>query len=92
MDGMVDDHNLQKLIDSIFDTHSDGDIDCEQCCQQFNCLVELVAAGTELRELLPAVEAHIRCCQDCREEYQALLAIIRAENQGLLTQARNENE
>ncbi|MEP7293933.1 MAG: hypothetical protein ABI835_19255 [Chloroflexota bacterium] len=90
--GEIVDENIQKLIDSIFDTHSDGGIDCEQCCQQFNCLVELVAAGTELREMLPAVEAHLRCCQDCREEYQALLSIIVAENQGLLTQARNENE
>ena len=88
----MDDKNLQKLIDNIFDTHSDGGIDCEECCQQFNCLVELVTAGTELRELLPAVEAHIRCCSDCREEYQALLSIIRAENQGLLTQVGKENE
>lgn len=90
--GTIVDENIQKLIDSIFDTHSDGGIGCEECCQQFNCLVEQVAAGTDLRDLLPAVEAHLSCCRDCREEYQALLSIIIAENQGLLTQARNENE
>ena len=87
----MDDH-LQKLINSIFDTHQDGGIDCEQCCQQFNCLVEMVAAGTTLRDMLPAVEAHLSCCRDCREEYQALLAIVIAENQGLVPQVRNENE
>jgi hypothetical protein len=87
----VDDH-LQKLINSIFDTHQDGGMDCEQCCRQFNCLVEMVAAGTQLRDLLPAVEEHLACCRDCREEYQALLSIILAENNGLLTQARTEDQ
>jgi hypothetical protein len=87
----VDEH-LHKLINSIFDTHSDGGIDCEQCCKQFNCLVELVAQGATLGELLPAVEEHISCCHDCREEYQALLSIILAENGGLLTQAGKETE
>lgn len=90
--GAIVDENIQKLIDSIFDNHSDGDIDCDQCCQQFNCLVEMVASGAELRDLLPAVEAHIRCCADCREEYRALLSIIVAEHQGLLTSAGNKNE
>ena len=33
---------------------------------------------------LPAVEAHLRCCGDCREEYQALLCILRAEIDGQL--------
>lgn len=86
------DDNLQKLINCIFDTHSDGGIDCEQCCKEFNCLVEMVATGAELRQLLPAVEAHITCCADCREEYQALLSIIMAENGGMLTPARKETE
>ena len=90
--GEIVDENIQKLVDSIFNNHPDGGIDCDQCCQQFNCLVEMVAAGAEPRDLLPAVEAHMRCCPDCREEYQALLSIITAENQGLLTPARNENE
>ena len=78
------DEQLQKLIKNIFDIHSDGGIDCEECCRQFNCLVELVAAGTELRQLLPAVEEHLSCCHDCREEFQALLSIIIAENRGLV--------
>lgn len=88
----MDDENLHKLINAIFDTHTDGGIDCEQCCKQFNCLVELVANGAALGELLPAVEEHISCCADCREEYQALLSIVAAENGGLLTQTRTGTE
>jgi hypothetical protein len=81
----VDDH-LRKLIENIFETHSDGGLDCETCSKQFNCLVEMVTSGVELRDLLPAVEQHIACCPDCREEFQALLSIILAENQGLVSQ------
>jgi predicted anti-sigma-YlaC factor YlaD len=88
---LVDD-NLHKLVDCIFDTHPDGDLDCEECCKQFNCLVELVASGAEMGKLLPAVEEHLMCCPDCREEFQALLSIVIAENQGLLKQEGQEAE
>ena len=77
------DDQLRKLVDCIFDAHLDTIIDCETCGSQFNCFAELVASGADARDLLPAVEEHLVCCPDCREEYEALLAIIRAENQGL---------
>jgi hypothetical protein len=52
-------------------------------------MVENVAAGAKLADLLPAVEAHLRCCADCREEFEALLVIIRAENSGQLSTSSN---
>ncbi len=84
------DDQLRKLIDCIFDAHLDTIIDCETCGRQLNCLAEAVAAGVDPRDLLPAVEEHIVCCVDCREEFEALLAIIRAENQGLITSERKD--
>jgi predicted anti-sigma-YlaC factor YlaD len=77
------DDQLRKLINCIYDAHLDAIIDCETCSTQWNCLAEMVAGGADPHELLPAVEEHLACCSDCREEYEALLAIIRAENQGL---------
>jgi hypothetical protein len=79
------DEQLHKLINAIFSDHQDICIDCETCSQQLNCLAEMVAAGVEVQELLPAVEDHLRCCADCREEYQALLCIMRAELNGQAT-------
>jgi hypothetical protein len=77
------DERLKKLVTAIFDVHQfDDNIDCQICSEQFDCLVELVMSGANLRELLPAVEEHIRCCNDCHEEFEALVAIIRAENPG----------
>lgn len=81
--------HLRKLIEAIFMVHQDSDMDCETCAAQFDCLVEKVAAGANLHDLLPEVEAHLECCADCREEYNALLAIIRAENGGQLAAPLN---
>ena len=86
------DEQLDKLIKAIFDVHQDDDIDCETCSVQLNCLAELVANGAEMRHLVPAVEAHLQCCPDCREEYQALLCIVRAELKGQLSDLKYSSE
>lgn len=78
------DERIQRLITAIFTVHQNDTLDCETCSQQFDCLVELVMTGSNLRDLLPAVEAHLRCCPDCDEEFQALVSIIRAESSGNL--------
>jgi len=79
------DEQLRKLIDHIFVSHQDGEMDCDSCNCQLECLAEKVAGGASLHDLLPAVEAHLRCCVDCREEWQALLCIVRAERDGSLS-------
>ena len=79
------DERIKRLITAIFTVHQETSIDCETCAQQFDCLVELVSRGANLRELLPAVEEHLDCCADCREEFDALMAIIHAENEGKLS-------
>ncbi len=75
---------LQHLVKIIFETHADDVIDCESCNEQLCHLAELVAHGADLCELIPAVEAHLSCCADCKEEWDALLLIIRAEQAGTL--------
>jgi len=77
----VEPEHLHKLVESIFTVHADeNEIDCEGCGCQIDRLAELVAKGADLRELLPAVELHLRCCTDCREEFEALVAIIRSQD------------
>ncbi len=75
---------INKLINAIFEVHQYEDMDCQKCCEQFDCLVDLVNTGANLRDLLPAVEEHLRCCPDCNEEFEALIKVIRAENGGLI--------
>lgn len=78
------DENLRMLVDCIFTAHEEVPLDCETCAEQYTCLVERVAAGTQLSELWPELEAHLECCPDCREEYDALVAIVSAELNGEL--------
>lgn len=80
--------SLHKLVQSIFTVHEDGGaIVCEDCGCQLDYIAELAAAGADLHTLLPAVEAHLQCCADCREEFEALLCIIRAQNAGQLNES-----
>ncbi len=83
---MADEQNrhVEKLIKTIFDTHADGVIDCASCDEHLCRLAELVSSGADLCALIPEVEAHLNCCRDCKEEWDALLAIMRAEQAGLL--------
>jgi len=66
--------------------HQADQMDCEMCNQNIACLAEQVAMGAKLSDLLPAMECHLKCCQDCAEEFQALVSILRAELNGQLQQ------
>ena len=73
---------FQKLVECLSNVHQDGGIDCMTAGREFDCLVEQAAQGVDIHVILPNVAAHIDCCPDCREEYDALVAIVRAENEG----------
>jgi hypothetical protein len=70
--------DLHTLVQDIFNSHDDNDPGCEDCGCHLDRIAELVAHGADLHTLLPEVEAHLRCCRDCREEFEALVAMIKA--------------
>lgn len=74
------DERLKKLLDCIFDTHAETTLDCETCGSQFHSLADMVAAGANVSQILPAVQEHLACCPDCNEEFQALVSMIMTEN------------
>lgn len=76
----------EKLINltyAIFSTR-DVEMDCAACDAEMAHLAELVSAGGDPAELLPAVYAHLQRCGACREDYEALLNVLNAERAGLL--------
>jgi len=75
---------LRKIIDCIFVAHQDSAMDCDACNRELDCLAEKVAGGANLGEIWPEVEAHLACCSDCLEEFQAMVCILQAENSGKL--------
>lgn len=76
--------HLRKLIEAMIVAHQDDQMDCEMCSLNLECLAEKVAMGANLHDLLPEMERHLACCQDCAEEFQALVCILRAELNGQL--------
>jgi hypothetical protein len=75
---------LYRLLYFMLNTHAE-DIDCNRCNSQMAFLAEQVAQGADMHTLWPAVEAHLECCTGCREEFEALVAIVRAEKSGHLS-------
>lgn len=54
-------------------------MDCNDGCESISRLAERVAAGEKLEDLLPEFQQHMQHWKDCREEFEALVAILRAE-------------
>jgi hypothetical protein len=81
------DNNRKQLMDFVLKAPFDEsviDMDCKDGCEQISHLADRVARGEKLEDLLPEYEEHIQYWHDCREEFDALVAIIRAEQAGQL--------
>jgi hypothetical protein len=76
--------DIVHLIECISHVHQEGAIDCASCDAQFHCWAEMAARGEDLRVILPEVVDHLEICPECREEFEAILCILRAEQAGLL--------
>ena len=63
------------------------DMDCNDYCEQLAHIAEEVAAGGSVEDILPRFKHHLQHWSDCREEFEALVAIVRAENNGELPAA-----
>lgn len=55
------------------------DMDCNDHCEQLAVLAEQVANGAALADILPELQEHMRYWGDCREEFVALVSVLKAE-------------
>jgi len=82
---MSDQHDgdqLDKLIDFIANAPADESLikmDCNDCCENITRLAEQVANGADLNEIWPEMQKFMHYWGDCREEFEALVAVIRQE-------------
>jgi predicted anti-sigma-YlaC factor YlaD len=53
------------------------EIGCEEWFRQMDRFVELKLAGKNPAEAMPLVQDHLERCNDCRAEFEALLAALR---------------
>ena len=68
---------LRKMVRTIATTRPD-EIACDECFEQLDRFVEMKLAGEEIPEAMRLVQDHLDRCDDCREEFEALLAAMRA--------------
>ncbi len=76
------DERMRRLLDCLAAVHREGDIDCATAARHFTRLGEAALNGADFHDILPQAAAHLAHCPDCREEYEALLAVLRAEQSG----------
>ena len=77
-----DGDQLDKLVDFIANAPADDTLitmDCNDCCEKITQLAEQVANGADLDEIWPEMQKFMRYWGDCREEFEALVAVIRQE-------------
>lgn len=52
---------------------------CGECDARLDRFAELHLTGRDAAEALPLVEEHLAGCPGCREEFEALMVVLRAE-------------
>ncbi len=67
---------LKKMMGAIAHTLPD-EIGCDECFALLDQLAELVLEGKPAADLMPLVHAHLERCPDCKEEFEAFLAVLR---------------
>jgi hypothetical protein len=72
MDGV-----MGKLLRMVENT-DEVEIPCDEVFELLDQYVELEARGEDVAHLLPLVKRHLDKCQDCREEYEALVRVFQA--------------
>jgi hypothetical protein len=55
------------------------ELTCDEVLRLMGACAEAVLRGENHAELVPLFEKHIEMCADCREEFEGLLRILRAQ-------------
>jgi hypothetical protein len=73
----LDQHALKEMARGIMTSRPD-EIGCAECFDRMDSFVEIELAGRDAAEAMPLVQDHLDRCGNCREEFEALLAALRA--------------
>ncbi len=80
-------HKIQSLVDCLRNT-ADQEADCAEFDRKVECLAELLAslnvAEVPPDAIPPEIQSHLIQSSDCREEFEALISILKAEQRGEL--------
>ena len=55
------------------------EVSCEECFEHLDEYVELELAGDDADARVPGMREHLEGCPACHEDFESLLALLRAE-------------
>ena len=68
---------LRLLVAKALASRAD-EMSCDECDARVDRFAELTLAGRDAADALPLVEDHLAACACCREEFEALMDVLRA--------------
>ena len=74
---MFDRDIFRALIKEIAEAR-EVEIGCDECFEELDRFVEMRLSGLDAARAMPLVQEHLAICGECREEFEALLASLRA--------------
>ena len=75
--GSSDAEAAKMMVRGIVSTRSD-EIGCDECFDQVDRYAEMILDGRDAASALPLVRDHLNRCNDCREEFEALVTALRS--------------
>ncbi|MBI9046016.1 MAG: hypothetical protein JEZ06_16105 [Anaerolineaceae bacterium] len=66
---------LKRVLQMIQKTQ-ETELTCDEVFVLIDQYAEMVMRGEDVEQFMPLMHAHIDLCPDCREEYEALLAML----------------
>jgi hypothetical protein len=72
---MTTDSRWQSLLQSILETE-EYEIDCRECFDLLDTYAELLLEGDNSDEIMPTVKQHLKQCNCCVNELEALMIMI----------------
>lgn len=75
---------MGRLLEMLVMT-DEGEIACDDVWMALAEFGEMAQRGENVAEMMPLVEKHLAMCPGCREEYEALMTILAAEEEILGT-------
>jgi hypothetical protein len=67
---------LGKLL-RIIDYTQSIELSCDEVEQLLDQFAELAQQGEDVSEIMPLVKNHVDLCPECREEFEALLRVLK---------------
>ncbi len=68
---------IEALI-KVLEMTQDAELSCDELHNLLDQFAEATLRGEDAEHLLPLVNHHLNLCPNCREEYEALLRILKA--------------